>query len=305
MRVERLWLNDFRNYETAELALAPGLTVLVGDNGEGKSNLLEAIAYLASLASFRGAPTDALVRTGQPRGVVRAEVDRDGRAMLLEAELVVGGRSRFLVNRQPLRRSRDLLGALQATVFAPDDLQLVKGGPGERRRYLDDLLVAVHLRNDELRSNLERVLRQRNALLRQSGGRADGDVATTLDVWDARLVEIGEAVAAAREELCVRLEPAVGKAYDQVAGVPADVRFRYVAPWRAEGLAAALRAARHEELRRGVSLVGPHRDDVSIELGERPSRTHASQGEQRSLALALKLAAHEVVRDAAGVPPVL
>src|SRR6266705_3019731 len=142
MRVERLWVTDFRNYESADLSPAPGLTVVVGDNGEGKTNLLEAVGYLATLTSFRGAPRDALVREGCDRAVVRAEVDRVARRSTIEAELASAGRDRVLVNRQPLRRARDLLGALRVVVFSPDDLALVKGGPSERRRLLDDGLVA-------------------------------------------------------------------------------------------------------------------------------------------------------------------
>jgi DNA replication and repair protein RecF len=305
MRVARLWLADFRNYESADIALPEGLTVLSGDNGEGKTNVLEAIGFLATLSSFRGAPDEALVRHGCERAVVRAEAEREARTLLLEAEISAVGRNRVQVNRQPLRRARDLLGALRTTVFAPDDLALVKGGPGERRRYLDDTLIALHPRNDKLLGDLDKVLRQRNALLRQSGGRLTGDVEATLDVWDARLVEVGEAVAAAREELIARIEPTLGKAYDQVAHAAADVSIAYVSPWRVEGLAASLAAARTDELRRGVSLVGPHRDDVALAIAGRPSRTHASQGEQRSMALALRMASHAVVTEATDSPPVL
>ena len=308
MRVDRLWLTDFRNYESADLTLAQGLTVVVGDNGEGKTNLLEAVGYLASLASFRGAPDDALIRQGTERAVVRAEADRDGRSLLIEAEIVAGGRNRVQVNRQPLRRSRDLLGALRTSAFSPDDLVLVKGGPAERRRYLDDTLVALHPRNDQLRGDLDRILRQRNALLKSAGGRLDGDTSFTLDVWDARLVEVGEALASARVELVERLRPLLAGAYDELARTPAAIGVDYVAPWRERagaGLAAALAGARRDEVRRGVSLVGPHRDDLSIAIAGRPSRTHASQGEQRSLALALRLAAHALVTEVTGTPPVL
>lgn len=305
MRVDRLWLTDFRSYELAELELAPGLTVVVGDNGEGKTNLLEAIGYLATLGSFRGAPNDALVRQGCERAVIRAEAEREGRALLIEAELAVSGRDRVQVNRQALRRARDLLGALRVSAFSPDDLALVKGGPGERRRYLDDTLVALHPRNDKLRVDLERILRQRNALLRQSGGRLGAEIGLTLEVWDARLVEVGESLGAARAELVERLEPLLAKAYDQLARQPADVSVAYVSAWRGEGLAAALAQARPHELRRGVSLAGPHRDDLALSIAGRPSRTHASQGEQRTLALALRLAAHALVADLTGSSPVL
>lgn len=305
MRVDRLWLTDFRNYELAEFELAPGLTVVVGDNGEGKTNLLEAIGYLATLSSFRGTPNNALVRQGCERAVIRAEAEREGRALLIEAELAHTGRDRIQVNRQPLRRARDLLGALRVSAFSPDDLVLVKGVPGERRRYLDDTLVALHPRSDKLRTDLDRILRQRNALLRQSGGRLRDEIALTLDVWDARLAEVGEALATARVDLLERLEPLLAKAYDQLARQPADVGVAYVSAWRDGGLAAALAAARSDELRRGVSLSGPHRDDVALTIGGRPSRTHASQGEQRTLALALRLAAHALVAEATKSAPVL
>lgn len=305
MLVRRLWLVDFRSYHLADVTLADGLTAVLGANGEGKTNLLEALGYLATLASFRGAPTDALVRDGQTQAVVRAEGERDGRSLLLEAELVVGGRNRIQVNRQRLHRARDLLGHLRVSVFSPDDLVLVKGGPGDRRRYLDDALVALHPRYDAVRSDVDRILRHRNALLRQTGGRIDEGAAFTLDVWDAKLAEAGEALANARAQLVERLRPALAQAYGAVAGAPAAVGVEYRAPWRAEGLAAALAAARRDELRRGVSLVGPHRDDLVLEIGGLPARTHRSQGEQRSLAFALRLASHEIITEETGTPPVL
>jgi DNA replication and repair protein RecF len=306
LRVERLWLTDFRNYTAAELAPAPGLTAVVGANGEGKTNLLEAIGYLATLSSFRGAPGEALVRLGADTAVVRASLrGEDEREALVEAELRTTGRDRVLVNRQPLKRARDLLGTLRITVFSPDDLALVKGGPSERRRVLDDTLVACAPRHDATRSDLDRVLRQRNTLLKQAGGRATPEVAATLDVWDAKLAEVGEVLGTARQRLVERLEPAVAKAYDQVASASAQVTLSYEAPWRAEGLAAALAASRTDDLRRGVSTVGPHRDELALTINGMAARTHASQGEQRSLALAMRLATHAVVRDVTDATPVL
>ena len=305
MRLDRLWLTDFRNYRAAELAPAPnGLTVIEGRNGEGKTNLLEAVGYLATLGSFRGAPRDALVRSGCDLAIVRAEGERDGRALLIEAELRTEGRDRVLVNRQTLRRTRDLLGALRVTVFSPDDLSLVKGGPGERRAFLDDTLVALHPRNDTLRTDLDRVLRQRNTLLKQAGGRLTAEVAATLDVWDAKLADLGEALAAARENLVAGMESTLAKAYDQVAQSPADVAASYQRSWQGP-LAEALAAARADDLRRAVSTVGPHRDELVLGIGGMPARTHASQGEQRSLALALRLATHETVTGETGDPPIL
>jgi DNA replication and repair protein RecF len=305
VRLDRLWLAGFRNYTTAELTLPPGLTVVVGGNGAGKTNLLEAIGYLATLSSFRGVGNDALVRAGSAAAVVRGEGERGGRALLIEAEIRPVGRTRASVNRQPVRRAVDLEGALRVSVFAPDDLELVKGGPTGRRRYLDDTLAALHPRNEATRRDYERVVRQRNALLAQAAGRLAPDVAATLDVWDARLVESGEAIGAARVDLVARLEPALAKAYAQIAAEDAAVTVRYEASWREEGLAAAVARARNDELRRGVSLVGPHRDELALVVNGLPARTHASQGEQRSLALALRLAAHDVVTDILGDAPIL
>jgi DNA replication and repair protein RecF len=307
LHLDRLWLTDFRNYASAELEPAPaGLTVITGRNGEGKTNLLEAIGYLATLRSFRGTATEALVRVGAGCAVVRAEAQRDQRQLLIEAELRPAGRDRIQVNRQPLRRTRDLFAALSVTVFAPDDLSLVKAGPQGRREYLDDLLVAVQPRHDALRSEFDRVLRQRNALLKQARGdtRPAADIVATLDVWDHKLTATGEALVAAREALLADMAPHVSAGYDRVADRAADVRVAYQRSWPGS-LADALASARPDDLRRGVSTVGPHRDDLTATIGGLPSRTHASQGEQRSLALALRLAGHRVVAEATGSQPVL
>jgi DNA replication and repair protein RecF len=312
VHLERLWLTDFRSYHQAELAPAPeGLTVVVGANGEGKTNLLEAIAYLASLRSFRGAPGEALIRVGAATAVVRAEGRREGRGLLIEAELRPSGRDRVQVNRQPLRRTRDLLGALQVTVFSPDDLELVKGGPAARRRYLDDLLVALHPRHDATQSEVDRVLKQRNALLKSAlgRGRPDPDVGRTLDVWDAKLAEAGEALVAARRGLTEALQPWALSSYASLADGAAlrgraCVTLTYEASW-VGGLAEALRAARDDDVRRGLSTVGPHRDELGLSVGDLPARTHASQGEQRSLVLALRLAGHQLVTGRIGSAPIL
>lgn len=305
MQLKRLWLTDFRSYHDVEVAFDPGLTAVVGPNGQGKTNLMEAIGYLATLGSFRGAPNEALVRVGADRAIIRAEAEREGRELLLEAEIVINGRNRTQLNRQPLRRARDLLGALRVTVFSPDDLTLIKGSPGGRRTMLDDTLVTLHQRHDQQRSDLDRILRQRGALLKQAGGRMNAEVELTLDVFDAKLVAAGEALAGARRDLVDQLAPVLSDAYAAVARDPAPVTATYAPAWMASGLAAALVAARRDDLRRGVSTVGPHRDDLDLSLAGLPARTHASQGEQRSLALALRLAAHEVVTRRTGTPPVL
>jgi len=301
MIVGRLELVDFRNYHEASFDLTAGITAVLGKNGQGKTNLAEALAYLATLSSFRGAPPDALVRVGADTGVVRATVhDVDGREVLIEAELSRVGRNRVQVNKQRLGRVRDLLGALRVSVFAPDDLVMIKGGPGERRRFLDDTLVALKVSYDALRLELDRVVRQRNTLLKQSGGRLTDEVEVTLDVWDARL-ELGYA----RATLVSRCRPMVLEAYDDLAGAPAPVELVYEPDWRVTGLANALAAAREQDVRRGVSTVGPHRDELAIGLNGLPARTHASQGEQRTLALALRLAAHRLVAERTGSTPVL
>ncbi len=306
MLVTRLELVDFRNYREASFEFHPGITAIVGLNGQGKTNLAEALAYLASLDSFRGAPTEALIRVGADLAIVRATVAHpDGREVLVELELARNGRNRVQVNRQKLGRSRELLGVMRVTVFSPDDLALVKGGPQERRRFLDDTLVALALKYDAMRLELDRVVKQRNVLLKQCGGRLDDEAQVTLDVWDAKLAQVGDQFGHARAVLVARLAPMVAEAYEQLADKPSSVELRYEPAWRQRGLVSALAEARADDVRRGVSTVGPHRDDVDLFIGGLPARTHASQGEQRTMALALRLAAHRMVADKVGSAPVL
>lgn len=306
MIVERLELRDFRNYEASTFDLTAGTTVVIGDNGQGKTNLAEALAYIATLSSFRGAPTDALIRSGAAQAIVRAELRaEDGREVSIEAEIAIAGRGRVQVNRQRLQRSRDLLGTVRVTVFAPDDLAIVKGGPGERRRFLDDTLVALAVKYDAMRLDLDRTLKQRNMLLRRLGGRLDDEARLTLDVWDSRLVTTGEQFGRARAAVIDQAGDGVVAAYEQLAGGPAGVELRYDPPWRRTGLEAALAAARDDDVRRGVSTVGPHRDELELSIGGLPARTHASQGEQRTLALALRLATHRLIAERTGSTPVL
>ncbi|MFN0091026.1 MAG: DNA replication/repair protein RecF [Acidimicrobiales bacterium] len=305
MRLRRLELSEFRSYAHAEVELADGLTAILGPNGHGKTNLLEAVGWLCRLSSFRGAAAEALVRSGAERAVVRGEAEREGRELLIEAEISLAGRNRVQLNRQRVHRARDLAGALQAVVFAPDDLVLVKGGPAERRGFLDETLAAISAKHDAQRGDVDRILRQRNALLRQTGGRPDSDALLTLDVWDAQLASVGEAVARRRLALLERLVPLIGAAYDALAREEADITAVYEAPWLESGLAAALVAGRRDDLRRGVSTVGPHRDELVLRVGPLSSRSQASQGEQRSLALALRLAAHRLITEHTGSAPLL
>lgn len=316
MRLSRLWLADFRCYKSIEIAPAPGLTAILGDNGQGKTSLLEAVGWLATGRSFRGVLDAALVRDGGERAIVRGEVVRSGHVRLIEAEIPRRGRNRVQVNRQPVSGAKALEESLRVTAFSPDDLGLVKGGPGGRRTYLDDLATAISAGAASALSEYERVVRQRTALLR--GGVRGEDDRTTLAVWDEQLVRKGAEVVRARLGLLGRLEGPLGKAYGDVAGGSAgegEIATAYEASW-AEGpleigddveqrLEAGLGRERRREIDRGVTLVGPHRDEWRLEIGGLDSRTHASQGEQRSLALALRLAGHDVVRDALGEPPVL
>lgn len=306
MIVTRLELVDFRNYPWATFDLRAGTTAVVGRNGQGKTNFAEALAYLATLGSFRGAPDEALIRMGAATAIVRATIRHDDdREVLVEAEINRAGRNRVLVNRQKLGRTRELLGVVRVSVFSPDDLALVKDGPGERRRFLDDSLVALALKYDALRLELDRVVKQRNTLLKQAGGRLDEAAALTLDVWDAKFADVGDQFGHARSVLVARLDPMVVEAYEQLAGQATPIELRYEPVWRQRGLAVALAEARTDDVRRGVSTVGPHRDDVELIINGMPARTHASQGEQRTLALALRLAAHRLVAERVGTAPLL
>ncbi|MGH9002231.1 MAG: DNA replication/repair protein RecF, partial [Acidimicrobiia bacterium] len=295
MRLAHLWLTDFRCYEHAELEVGPGMTVLSGGNASGKTSILEAVGWLARMSSFRGAPDVALVRVGSDRAFVRAEMAADtrdtktsaeGPGRLVEAEITAAGRNRVQVNRKPLARARDLLGTLRVTVFSPDDLRLVKGGPSERRAELDDLLVALSPRYDAARSDYERVLRHRNAWLK-SWSRNDDPA--TLDVWDDQLVRAGAELVRGRLKLLERLEAPLAKAYADLAGAgAADVGGAYESSW-AEGealdesrvddvaplLAGALARSRAADLERRISLVGPHRDDWRLMVEAREARRYA------------------------------
>lgn len=305
MHVEQVWLRDVRSYATATLELDPGCTLVVGRNGQGKTNLVEALAFLGTLSSFRHVPSEALVRTGAEHAVIRAQVRHaDGRELLVEVEVPRRGRVRAQVNRQRVHRIRDLLGVVRVSVFSPDDLELVKGGPAVRRSFLDDALVARRPALDSVVGDVDRILRQRASLLRQVAGRLTPETELTLDVWDHKLAEVGNRLGRARADLVDALRPLVDEAYRTLAG-EGSVSMTYEPAWLAGGLGPALAAARSEDLRRQSTGVGPHRDDLEITLDTHPARTHASQGEQRGIALALRLGAHRLVAEAIGEQPVL
>lgn len=304
MLIRQLELVDFRSYERLDLRLSDGLTAIIGPNGVGKTNVVEALGLLATLKSFRGAPTESMVRRGSASAVIRAVGERDGRDVEIDLELAKG-RSRAQVNKQRLQRSRDLLGALRVTVFAPDDLALVKEGPALRRDFLDDVIVALDPSADGVLRDIDKILKQRNSLLRQSNGRLDAAAEGTLDIWDMKLAAAGEHLTVRRENTLSQLMPGVANAYDELASEASDVTAFYARSWAQDSLAEGVADARDHDVRRGTTSVGPHRDDVSFRVNGFDSRTEASQGEQRTLALALRMAGHRLVADQLGESPLL
>jgi DNA replication and repair protein RecF len=325
MYLSDLSLVDFRSYSEVELALQSGVTAFIGANGQGKTNLVEAIGYLTGLASHRVAQDAPLVRLGAERAVIRGTVVRDNRSTLVEIEVTPGKTNRARINRAPVPRPREVLGLVRSVLFAPEDLALVKGDPAERRRFLDDLLVARAPRLAGTRADYDRVLRQRNALLksasaavRASRGGIESLDLRTLDVWDTHLARSGADLLAARLELVEILRPLVAKSYDAVADgiATGEARLDYrsslgpdveLRPDRDLLTAAIIEATarfRRDEIDRGLSLFGPHRDDLVLGLGPMPAKGFASQGEAWSFALALRLASFDLLR-ANGDDPIL
>lgn len=314
MFVDHLTLHEFRSWSSLDLELGSGVTALVGRNGQGKTNTIEGVDYLSRLSSHRVATDAPLVRRGATQAVVRASVIRDGRRAVLEVEINPGRSNRARVNGSPLPRARDMIGMLRSVVFAPDDLALVKGDPADRRRFLDDLLMQATPRYVGIRSDYDRVLKQRNSLLRTaSHARTSMQAAmSTLEVWDERLVALGAQIMVARQNLSTELDPLVERTYDAVArtskSTVAHVAYRpkFAEPLHgaqteedfAGLLGAELEHRRKDELIRGVTLVGPHRDDLSCEIDDFPVKGYASHGESWSFALALRLASYESLRNA-------
>ena len=356
MHLRHLSVVDFRSYAEAELPLTPGVTTMIGLNGQGKTNLVEAVGYIATLGSHRVASDAPLVRFGAQQAIVRGAVIRDGRETLVEIEINVGrangSRNRARLNRSPVPQPREVLGTLRTVMFAPEDLALVKGDPAERRRFLDELLVARQPRWAGVRADYDKVLKQRNALLksaapvlRRGARRTRGSSTTsstalstppvdkavdevvdalhTLDVWNTHLARVGAQLLYARLRLMRDLAPYLAAAYDEVSDVKSDARIAYRSSLREEvshniamgavpqmdelhdELLASLEAVRVNEIERGISLVGPHRDDVVLTLGELPAKGYASHGESWSFALGLRLAAYQLLRHDLGEDPVL
>ena len=326
MYVRHLSVSDFRSWPSADLGLEAGPTVLVGANGQGKTNLIEAVGYVATLGSHRVATDAPLVRAGAERAVIRCAVVSDNRELRVELEINPSRANRARLNGAAQPRTRDILGALRWVLFAPEDLAIVRGDPGERRRFLDDLVVARAPRLAGVRADYERVLRQRAALLKSAGGSRSADrasIGATLDVWDSHLATHGAELLEARLVAVEALRPHTAAAYGQLAPSGGSLRMRYacsipdlaldpggVVPSAVElagALLAALQQSRPAELDRGVNLVGPHRDDLELAIDELPLRGYASHGEGWSAALALRLGSYELLRadQPTGADPVL
>ncbi len=326
MYVRRLALTDFRSWSRLELELAPGRTVFVGPNGFGKTNLLEALWYSSTLGSHRVGADAPLIRSGADRAIVSTIVVNEGRELAVDLEITAGRANKARLNRSPVRSAREILGALRAVLFAPEDLALVRGEPNERRRYLDELATLRRPSVAGIRADYDKVLRQRTALLKTAAGnrfRGDSAALDTLDSWDGHLAAHGAKLIAARVDLVALLAPEIEKAYQLLAPAsrPASVRYRSAVDAVEQEAASAFMGAtstevfevalleelarrRPVELERGVCLVGPHRDDLELRLGDQPTKGFASHGESWSMALSLRLAAYELLRSE-GSDPVL
>ncbi|ANI37299.1 DNA replication/repair protein RecF [Mycolicibacterium vaccae] len=324
MHVRHLALTDFRSWARVELELTPGRTVFVAPNGFGKTNLVEALWYSATLGSHRVASDAPLIRAGADRAVVSTIVVNEGRELAVDLDITSGRANKARLNRSPVRSAREILGVLRAVLFAPEDLALVRGDPGERRRYLDELATTRRPRIAGVRADYDKVVRQRTALLKTASGarfRGDRGALETLDVWDGHLAHHGAQLINARVQLVNELAPEVEKAYQLLAPAsrPAAIRYRSgVEVIEAEAAAGnsdvemleaalldALNRRRDAELERGVCLVGPHRDDLELRLGDQVAKGFASHGESWSMALALRLAAYELLRTEGGDPVLL
>lgn len=342
MQLTSLDLTDFRSYRQLSLPIEPGITVLVGQNGQGKTNVVEALWYLSTLSSHRVPHDAALVHRGESTAIVRASFVRAGRPLQVDLEITPGKSNRARVQGQNVSRLRDLLGEVRAVLFAPEDLGLVKADPEGRRRFLDELLFLIAPRYASVKADYDRVLKQRGNLLKQMrsmrrggsgrsvGGLDPADAASsTLEVWDQQLARFGAELLRARLHLVHRLSPHLGYSYLRVAtdegaeqalelppdqrgevDSPASIRYRSavleqlgtpdgVLPGTRElqdVMLEMLTAGRDEEIDRGASLTGPHRDDMEIRLHDFPAKGYASHGESWSLALALRLASYDLLR---------
>jgi DNA replication and repair protein RecF len=324
--VRHLSMRDFRSWRSLEVDLAAETTIFVGRNGFGKTNILEALYYLTNLRSHRVSTDAPLVHHGAEAAVIAATVEHNGRELTAELTVNASGANKARINQSPARRPRELIGILRSVMFAPEDLLLVRGDPSDRRRFVDEIVAQQGPLQVAARADYDKVLRQRTALLKTAGaamrrgGSEAASVISTLDVWDAQLADLGARITAARIDVLAALRPHVVAAYTAIAphSRPADLRYRpaagphllpgpgspaVVADIR-EHLLAGLAELRGKEIERGVCLVGPHRDDIDVILGEQVAKGFASHGESWSLALSLRLGSVELLR-ADGIEPVI
>ena len=321
MYLTRLRLTNFRSYESADLELGPGTTVFVGPNGYGKTNLVEAVGFLATLGSHRVGSDQPLIRAGCDQATVVARVQAgvgDDRCLEVGVEIRASGANRALLNAASVR-PREILGAVRTVVFAPEDLSIVRGDPSERRRFIDELVVSRWPRLAGVKAEYDRALKQKTALLKAMSGRsvrmAGAGAEETLGVWDEAIVNLGAELVASRIRTVDDISPLVANDYDGIAPVPSLAQVSYSSSSVPAGtppevelikgmLAERIEARRGEEIARGVCLVGPHRDDVSLVLGALPVKGYASHGEGWSYALALRLASVDLLQED-GVDPIL
>ncbi|MFL3011490.1 MAG: DNA replication/repair protein RecF, partial [Acidimicrobiales bacterium] len=294
-----------RNYETAQLVFDEGITLITGDNGNGKTNLLEAIAWFSKGKSFRGSPNEALILKNKEKAILRAEILQNKRKTMLEVELNNFGKNQLQINGKKVKKKKELQEKIKTTIFGPDDLSLIKGSPTERRNYLDELLFDLHTKNQLIKTNFEKCLKQRNTLLKQAKGRTTTEIETTLNVWDEKFAESGEKLAEERINLLEKLKPEIENTLKKFTQNQDSISFEYENLWEKGQLFDALQSERQTDIRRGTTTIGPHRDEIGIKVNNLLSRTHSSQGEQRSLALGLRLAGHEIVKKTTGCEPVV
>jgi len=331
MFIKHLTLSDFRNYETADVPLEQGVSLLVGPNGQGKTNFVEAIRYLSTLSSHRVSGYLPMIRQNTSGAIVRALASHDGREALIELELNREAVNRARVNKSPVPRVRDILGYVQSVTFAPEDLDIVKKDPSNRREFIDELVVQVWPRFSGVYSDYDRVLKQRNTLLRTARAtKVKGTALSTLDAWDEQLVRFGSEIVAARLDLIEQLKPHLVAAYQAIAITNNEPRILVKSSLAAEASSATLDGGddeagleylepvsgktldrdkiadlyrakiaqlRDKELERGITMVGPHRDDLVLLLGTLPAKGYASHGESWSYALALRLASIDLLKQ--------
>jgi len=308
MHVISLTAVDFRSYSFVEINLEPGVTTFIGSNGQGKTNLVEAISYCSTLSSHRVSQDLPLVKADQPRAIVRTGVKYQDRTNWLEVEIWPSKTNKAKLNGSDCKKTKDILGILQTITFSPEDLILVKGDPGQRRYFLDDLLVQKSSSYAGIKTDYERVLKQRNALLKSAGPARKNNldsVLATLDIWNEQLINFGSQIILARHQIINELLPYVSKSYAELAPSSKALNITYLPNVSAENMTLndlvtatkqKLQERQQDELDRGLTLVGPHRDDLEIMIGELPAKGYASHGESWSVALALRLASFDLLK---------